>query len=608
MKEKNIKEKKKKQKVSKILSNNIFMLKLIWKAAPLYIPISVFLTIAWPFLNFLQSSYMLRYVINGVQEGKTFGALAPFVIIITVVIILTQGFSTLWWNVGSKKMEFKISKKIDSMLFEKAVKVDLECFETPEFFDTYIKATNASSNKALEVLRSLNNLLSCIVTVSANSFLIFTIDPVLILFALAPLPFSVFIKKARKLRFDRNMKTTENDRQMSYSMRSFYLNDFAKEMRLLDMYKVMFKQFTDAYKQVKIYYKQYGVKMAIFWFISYIGNSMISNFGATIYAIWQTLGTGRMMYGDCLVVVNSISQVSWIVSSWVSRITDFIEHSLYIENLREFLSYEEKIKDGETEPSRGVLKLENVSFTYGKNEKVLENINMEIKPGEKIALVGHNGAGKSTLVKLFLRLYDPCEGTVTFGGRNIKEYKLFPYRFKFSVVFQDFAKFSLSAKDNILLRPSTDKETQLVLDALKQSGGYDIVQGLEHGLDTTLTREFDEQGAVLSGGEYQKLSLARIFTEDSDFVILDEPSSALDPIAEYKMYENMMQGCKDKAIIFISHRLSSAVLADKIYMIENGRIIEEGTHKDLVAAKGKYAEMFEKQAKSYKNCNEEVTA
>mgnify|MGYP002508811351 CR=1 FL=1 len=218
---------------------------------------------------------------------------------------------------------------------------------------------------------------------------------------------------------------------------------------------------------------------------------------------------------------------------------------------------------------------------------------------KNIALLGNDGSGKTTLVKLLLRLYDPTSGEISLNGQNIKDFKAQDYREMYSTVFQDFKVFSLNIKENVLLRITEDGDDELVTSALKESGVYDKVSTIENGLDAILTREFDDKGVNLSIGEQQKLSLARVFATDTPFVILDEPSSALDPIAEYEMFENMMRATKGRSVIFISHRLSSAVLADRVLLMENGEIAECGTHAELIKKNGKYADMFHRQAENY---------
>ncbi|MBQ4511201.1 MAG: ABC transporter ATP-binding protein, partial [Clostridia bacterium] len=224
---------------------------------------------------------------------------------------------------------------------------------------------------------------------------------------------------------------------------------------------------------------------------------------------------------------------------------------------------------------------------------------MEIGKNEKIALVGHNGAGKSTLIKLLLRLYDPTEGKISLNGISLEDLKLKEYRDMFSVVFQDFKTISLPVAENVLMRPREEGDDEKIIQALKNSGAYERIMELPNGIDTMLTKEFDKDGAVLSVGQAQKVAIAHAFVKNAPFIILDEPSSALDPVAENEMYNNMMKAGEGKAMIFISHRLSSAVSADRIYMLEQGEIVESGTHAELMKLNGKYADMFRKQAKNY---------
>jgi ATP-binding cassette subfamily B protein len=242
--------------------------------------------------------------------------------------------------------------------------------------------------------------------------------------------------------------------------------------------------------------------------------------------------------------------------------------------------------------------LDRISVRRG-GQVLLQDVSMHIHCGQLTVLIGQNGAGKTTLIKLIMRLYDPTEGEVLLDGRSAKDYRLSSWRALFGCVFQDFKLFSLSVKENVLHRLPKDGDDERVTAALKESGAWKKIEKLDRGIETTMTREFDDEGVNLSIGEQQKVSLARIFAEKTPFVVLDEPSSALDPIAEHQMFENMIRATEGRSVIFISHRLSSAVLADRVYMMEDGEIIEEGTHSELMEQNGKYAEMFRLQAKNY---------
>ena len=247
-----------------------------------------------------------------------------------------------------------------------------------------------------------------------------------------------------------------------------------------------------------------------------------------------------------------------------------------------------------------------MTFNYeGQPKPALSNINFTINAGEKIAIVGHNGAGKTTLIKLLQRLYDPSEGEILVNGENIKSYRLSSYRNLFGSVFQDYQLFATTIAENIMLRGGiTDKDRTTVKGALIRTGIYDKIKILSNGVDSNVTREFDNEGAMFSGGEAQKIAIARIFAGKQEFIIMDEPTSALDPIAEQEMYRNMFEVCEGKTVIFISHRLSSATMADRVYMFENGEIIEQGTHSELLAMNAKYADMWHKQADTYSGVEE----
>ena len=285
-------------------------------------------------------------------------------------------------------------------------------------------------------------------------------------------------------------------------------------------------------------------------------------------------------------------------------VAQFDERAKLIEKYRAFLHAEPTIRDGAQAAPKsrsGEIKLEHLTFTYpGGAAPVLQDINLTIHPGEKIALVGYNGAGKTTLTNLLLRLYEPSGGRILIGGQDIRDCTLQSHRDRFAAVFQDFQLFACRVGENVALSPQFDPER--VRRALDHSG---FQRPLPRGVDTQLLREFDDDGLMLSGGESQKVAVARAFYKDCPFVILDEPSANLDPVAEYQLNRAMLEAARDKTVIFISHRLSTTVQADKIYVMEQGRIIESGSHSELMAADGIYAYMFRLQAEKYKNAKSE---
>ena len=597
-------KKNEKPKISfrRTVSNNLFMLKLLHRASPGRIAIEMGLWGLEALVAFFSWQYMLRHIVNGIEEGRSFRDLALLLVAMTALNVVLVFVQQLWYQVFAGFYYQRTAKYFQELVYKKAASVDLACYENPDFYDKYMKALNETASRADQVASSCSMMVFDIVQFAANAALMFTIDPVFLLFLLIPLVSSVFIKKQKKANFERYEATVSMNRRCDYTRRTYYLSDYAKEMRLSNIYRVMAKRFAEAIGETKTVIRKYGFKCAFYGYIVEISRQVFTFLGATAYAVYQTLVTGNILYGDCLVIINALTTLSWSITSSADSLFSFQEHALYIENFRFFLCYEPKIRDKETTvPMRkGALTLENVSFRYeGAERDTLKNINITCGEKEKIALVGHNGAGKSTLVKLMLRLYDPTDGNITLGGENIRDYSVKEYRESFSAVFQDFHVFSLSVSENVLLRPMRDADEAIVETALRKSGAASRVAEMEKGTETILTREFDKNGTVLSGGETQKLAIAHAFTKENSFVILDEPTSALDPIAEYEMYKNMTEACENCGMIFISHRLSSAVMADRIYMLENGEVIEVGTHEELMAKNGKYADMFRKQAENY---------
>ena len=280
-----------------------------------------------------------------------------------------------------------------------------------------------------------------------------------------------------------------------------------------------------------------------------------------------------------------------------------MKQGFFVENLRTFLEYEEKLPEDYEGmiPEKEITSIEfcNVSFSYKEESRIINNLSFYIEGNSRVALVGHNGAGKTTIIKLLFRLYDPDEGEILVNGINIKEYNLKAYRSLFAAAFQDYKIFALSIRENVLMRECSEEDDLQVVEALTKAGVYDKIKTLPKGLDTTMTKEFDEEGTLLSGGEFQKIVVARAFVKNVPIKVFDEPSSALDPIAEYELYDSIISDSIDKTMIFISHRLSSVRNADMVFMLENGTILERGTHKELMELNGSYADMYNKQAKNY---------
>ena len=592
-------QKKLKMSVRRIFDNNLYMLNLIRKSAPGMMPLTIITEIFAVIIQF-SSTLILRYVLNGIGNGSTFEELAKTVLIWIFVAVFMSSTRMIYNFRYYKVQMLEVNKNIHTMLYRKAGLVELGCYENPEYYDRMAKAIEECSKRADEVIVTVKDIIWMVMMICMNFALVVSIDPVMLVFVVFPIIAGYLNIKFNKASYDMNMKIKEENRRKDYSRRVFYLSDYAKEMRLTDMSVLMLSRFRESGERIIEITKKYGVSLATFSYLMSELNEVAAALGATLYAVWQTLAVKKMGYGDCLVIANAIDQMMGMLEYSSTVMLKFQEHAMYIENFREFLDYEPKIHSGAKQlPEEGDLILQDVSFRYeGTDEAVLKNLTMRFGAKEKVAIVGHNGAGKTTLVKLLLRLYD-AEGCISYGGTDIRELSLTDYRDMFSAVMQDYHIFALSVAENVLMDERSCNSDTLIMEALKKSGLKEKVGTFSQGIDTLMTKEFDESGEMMSGGEQQKMAISHVYTKKNRFVILDEPSSALDPVAEYEMYDRMMDACRDCGVIFISHRLSSAVLADRIYLMESGRVIETGSHEQLLQKNGKYAEMFLTQASNY---------
>ena len=583
-----------------VVGNNLNILKMIFKFSPMAFPTYLFISLIRVCGFFISGTYILNYVVSSFEVNKKFDELLIGIIILVVGSRIFAYLGILLNSLCDPYFSAKIERGVKRVLYEKSRDVELSCYENPQFYDKYVKAAETIYDDVMAIMNNIISFFSSILSLVLYGTFLFTIDPVFIIFAIIPL-LTTFVRRiASNLSYKHGVEDKIMNRRRHYAQRVFYMSEFAKEVRLTNAKNFMLKYYDEACEGRIDIIRRYGMKeVACSTFLDSFVDAFLNPL-ALIYAAYRTFVTGDMTIAECVVIINSVGSITNALTGFLRQFQTARTQAMHINDYNVFMGYDVKIKSGEIAPVASVLELKNVSFTYdGSDKKVLNNVNITVRPGEKIALVGHNGAGKSTLVKLILRLYDPTEGVITLNGSDIKSLKLKEYRDMYATVFQDCKPVALSVKENVIMGPSHNVSDERVIEALKNADVYEKICTLPEGINTPLTKEFYEHGAVLSGGESQKLALAHAFYKNSPFIVLDEPTSAMDPIAEYKMYERMAKLSENKGVIFISHRLSSAVVADRIYMLENGEVIESGTHKELMEQNGKYADMFRKQAENY---------
>ena len=495
------------------------------------------------------------------------------------------------------------------MLFRS--ELDLACYDNPEYYNEMVLAVSEVDTQIDRCEMFLRNTASGITVFISTGIYFLIRDSFSIVFAAASFIMAfafnqLYNKRSFQIRVERN----PHERKREYVKRVFYLNDYAKEIRLNpEIPGVLFRTFEQANDEVYNVEKKHARKRLFLGVMRrYVSNAFFSDVLYISYLVYQAAVRGALSFSGVAILYNSFGRLKRGMSIFTDVYPFACESSLYVQKIRDFLAYDPVIQSEEgIEPAEGAkeMALENIAFSYDKASgdkktgALLQDISLHIAPGEKIALVGYNGAGKTTLVKLLMRLYDVDEGKILADGRDIRTYDVRKYRDSIGTVFQDFQVFAGSIKENVLLDVVSGCGEDGIREALADSGLLTRVDKMEKGLDTPLTTEFKEDGMNLSGGESQKLAIARVFYRKAGLMILDEPSSALDPIAEYQLNHAMISATKDKTVIFISHRLSTTRLADRIIMLEQGRIVEQGSHQELLEKNGKYAQMWRVQAGAY---------
>lgn len=549
---------------------------------------------------------MPKVIFEAVEEKETFSELFWIITIYCTCYIFFH-IITVAHEQYTRQTDPEFYGEIYRKIMLKANEMPLYKFESPTFYDKYSRAAESAEEDTAKLLEIISEFIGSMAGMITVIIIVVKWDPVILLFALIPLLNGYLVNRVRS---DLNVKQqnalVRNQRQIEYSKRIFYEREYAVDLRthkMVDYFLELNKKSREKMTDIQV---RYSKKQLVIRYWDHIVMNSIFPITCGIYAVYQILINGTLSIGIYVSLIVAVQNFSWQIEDMLLYSGQLMTLGKEMEFLRQFLeSNEVEARDTENKKKLNeifqTLELRNVSFKYDGAEKAsIKNINLMFKKGEKIALVGYNGAGKSTLVKIIMGLYEP-EGKVFINSKDITNFSAESYIRKFATVFQDFQIYALSIAENVMMSDiNKQKDQERINLALKKAELYEKVQNMGNGIETILTREFDEDGVLLSGGEAQKLALARVFAnQDAEIIILDEPTSAMDPISEYNLYKNIMTAAEDKTIIVISHRLASARMADKIYMFEDGTIIEKGSHKELMAQNGKYKQMFLTQAQKY---------
>ena len=601
-------EKKEKISIFRMIKNVFFIIGYAYRESKLAVLGFMLGYTFFQISNAVFDTYLLKAIIDRLTDRNADFLSVAVLILLGFVLLSAQTVASSYIWVAIRPTMVRISGNIQRDFIKKAAKIDLICYDNKTYFDDFVLAASKCDEmitKSVECTSyAIGNILAMFTAVS----MILTIDPIIALFPVVGFVVNIVTRFAiTKLEFRYDTEKKRINRKSDYSKRVFYQPEYAKEIKLTDIEDALFRQFNEAVDEEKQMARKYGRKIAALSLVDWITVfTLLSFFCVPMYLGYLALVKMSIALGDVASLNNAANTIRSRLDQTNYALVEFQTVGQYAERFRRFVEYKEKIEtfEGTEEiPSDSTLELHNVSYKYdGATDYTLKNISLKIRPGEKVAFVGENGAGKTTLIKLIMRLYDVTEGSITYGGKDIRGFTTAQYRDRLAAVFQDYQIYAASLGENVIMDENAQLRSDDIMNALGLADFNSKLWSLKNGIATEMTKEFDEQGTMLSGGEAQKVAVSRMFAKKSEtaVAILDEPSSALDPVAEYTLNTNMMNAAHNSTIIFISHRLSTTRDADRIYMFENGEIVEQGTHSELMALGGEYAEMFEKQAKYYK--------
>jgi ATP-binding cassette subfamily B protein len=586
-------------------------LRLIWQSGPIWTIATLILFIIQGILPLLLL-YLLKLVVDAAAaadlatttESAAFGEVAILIALAGAVTLFSAFLRTMTGLVNEAQAQ-KIASNVHYILNAKAIEVDIACYENSQYYDKHHRAQKEAPVRTYTIIHNLVGIGQNGISLLAMAALLLSFHwAVALILLIAAIP-GIFVRLKytdKMYRWQRGR--TSADRRSWYFKQVLTEDKYAKEIRLLDLGTLFSGWFRKDREQLIRERLNIATRRSIAELITEASGT-IAIFGSFAFIAYSTL-LGTITLGDLVMYYMAFQRAQGFLWEMLKRLAGLYEDTLLIGDFYEFLQVKPEIVEPQhpkpvPKPIQKNLKLEHIKFKYPTGTRpVLDDISLTIRPGEHIALVGENGSGKTTLVKLLCRLYDPTQGRITLDGIDIRQFKTTELRRQISVVFQDYAQYQLTARQNIWLgNIDHSPEHQKIITAAQLSGADEVIRSLPQGYETLLGKWFEE-GEELSIGQWQKIALARAFLRDAQILILDEPTSALDAKAEFEIFKQYHQLTKDRTAILISHRLSTVRMVDTIYVLENGKIVEHGHHDDLIQRGGTYAQLFEKQAQHYR--------
>ncbi|MBQ8641015.1 MAG: ABC transporter ATP-binding protein [Clostridia bacterium] len=611
--------------VSKFFHRLLYIFGIVWDTRPWILFFMVFMAIfngVTPvfgafinkeLLNSLASAYVAA--VNGMPSQLSL--VAGLLILRFSYNFITSMISRLS-NIVTNIAGELVVNNVNLRLMHKAKEVDLASFDRPEFYEKLENAKREAGNRPLQIINANFTIISTIISMISFIVVLAAVSPAAPwLIALLSIPTAVINFIYRRKNFFYMRHHSKERRQMNYYSNLMTNKDMVKEVRLFGLSELFIGRYNDTFRTYYRGLRKLFVGEGLWHMVSTVFSTAVNC--ALFLFIAKGVTEGRYEVGDYSLYTGALHSIASGIGTLISTTASIYEGTLFIDNLITFMNEKVTITPllGERSEPRKVqhhtghqIRFENVSFRYpGTERNVIDHVNLTIEPGDTVVLVGLNGAGKTTLIKLLTRLYDPTEGIIYLDGYDIREYDVADLYRLFGIIFQDFGKYAVNVKENIQFgQLNRDAGMEEIQYAAHQSSADQFIADLPDQYDTPLMRYFEENGIELSIGQWQKLSIARAFYSDSDIIILDEPTASLDPIAEQEIYNQFDSLREDKTTIFVSHRLSSATVANKIVVLEKGAVIEIGNHSQLMQKRGAYYTLFSTQAKRYMTDTEDYNA